>query len=751
MRRGTAHPELFAPERSSRAESIDEALALCATDFRYTRHQIPAAQVFLDDDLALHFGGDRYALTEKAFDDLCNLVGVPLTFAKGIPTDLVSIIVERLKTFQPQLIVPIARDHTVVGIVNPRKWTHSRAQAHRAEFRPVSNATILRLLEKLRGAFGGPPRILLADSGLAVELLHPALTLEPKVGDITRVGLAITSSETGGPMPVARGYTLRLVCANGATVPARLGLLRFDTDWRVSLERRLAAFQEGLQGFALDVGRLEAAYARLVAESISDQFFYNLCRQVRYLYRHDPNGERLADAALGVASEARQQIVGQVRRRQAELRSAGGARPEPPHTTGLQPWDIFNHITAAAREETYRRRLALEHLASDVLAAFTPPNPSGAPGGDRWADHPRVRDESPEPFPVQFGPIRDSGRASTLEALDRVLPPVTIADVALGIGAPAAGPERAARRRPPARRLEPSPWVRKGSVWVRETYSTALLCPQAPTSFLADFHLSVSPLAGCALACGDCSEPALPNVKFRHDRLPDSQPTNTAAAWGSWVEVRVRAVEVLRRAIDQGKLDGARLMMSPLSDVYWPGERDYRLTRGILEALAERPVFDWLVISTRSDLVLRDLDVLQQLGDKVEVGISIPTDREDVKAIFGRRNPSLARRFAAAHQLMNAGVPTRIHVAPLQPHSSAFAARLSEAAHWVWIDFHSHFGAGFAPRYAAHGLAYSTPADAMAFADELRRYMGAARVRVGQAHFADRWAAMREEVARPAR
>lgn len=295
-----------------------------------------------------------------------------------------------------------------------------------------------------------------------------------------------------------------------------------------------------------------------------------------------------------------------------------------------------------------------------------------------------------------------------------------------------------------------TPWVRRGGVYVRETDSPSLLAPQLPTSFLRDFDFSVNPLAGCPFGCPDCYVLDFAATRFRREALPDGRAMKTAGAWGAWVEVRVRAPEILGRALEQGKLDGSRLFMSPMSDVYWPGEggRDgYRLTRRLLELLAEHPVFDWLLISTRSDLVLRDIDVFQQLGDKVEVGISIPTDREDVKAVFGRHNPSLKRRFAAAEVLVEAGIPVRIHVAPLQPHTSDFAAKLAEAGNWIWLDWHQHSAVGFPRLYEEHGWSPSTPHDAEVLAEQLRARLGAARVRIGQSHFADRWKTIALEIA----
>src|SRR5437773_11515436 len=122
-----------------------------------------------------------------------------------------------------------------------------------------------------------------------------------------------------------------------------------------------------------------------------------------------------------------------------------------------------------------------------------------------------------------------------------------------------------------------TPWQLHGGVWVRETDSPAILTPQPPTSFIRDFDFSLNPLAGCPFSCDDCYVPALPAVKFRREVLPDGTRINTAAAWGSWVEVRVKAVEELRRALAKGLLTGARIFMTPVSDVYWPGEKRYQL------------------------------------------------------------------------------------------------------------------------------------------------------------------------------
>jgi hypothetical protein len=368
-------PEFFAPEQTLSTTSIEEAQAACETVFHYTRKEISLAQIFLEDDLTLGFNGDRYRLTEPAFDDLCRALAVPVAFAKGIPADLVARIAARLSMLHQQTIVPVCREDVVVGIVDPLKWTGSRAKTRRPHYEPVPGGRLLQVIKNIRTDVDDTPHVTIADSGLCIEVLDRERVVEPRVGDLTRIGVAVTSSETGGPMPQARGCAVRLICTNGATAPTTFGVVRFSTDWRVKSDVRLRAFETALRDFSVDLDLLRSTYKRLASETVTDQLFYSLYRQMRYIYRHVPDGERLAHNALGVEPQQRRQIIAQVRRRQAGARD-GQASVEPPQPTGLGAWDVFNAVTTAAREEPYRRRVALERLGGDLLGAYAPRTPN---------------------------------------------------------------------------------------------------------------------------------------------------------------------------------------------------------------------------------------------------------------------------------------------------------------------------------------------------------------------------------------
>src|SRR5207244_1418963 len=102
-------------------------------------------------------------------------------FAKDIPTDLAATIGNRLARLEQKAVVVVHRDATIVGLVDPTKWTHSRAKSHRPAFLPVGNREVLLLSEKVWTAPDVPPQITVSDTGISIGLLDPRATVEPQV------------------------------------------------------------------------------------------------------------------------------------------------------------------------------------------------------------------------------------------------------------------------------------------------------------------------------------------------------------------------------------------------------------------------------------------------------------------------------------------------------------------------------------------------------------------------------------------
>jgi DNA repair photolyase len=144
------------------------------------------------------------------------------------------------------------------------------------------------------------------------------------------------------------------------------------------------------------------------------------------------------------------------------------------------------------------------------------------------------------------------------------------------------------------------------------------------------------------------------------------------------IVVKVNAVSRLRAELDPRRWRGDLIAMGTNTDPYQRCEGKYRLTRGIVEVLAEqRNPFS---ILTKSTLVLRDLDVLAEAAthDLVRVNLSIGTLDDDVWRTTEPGTPHPRQRVKAVAQLNEAGVPTGVLVAPVLPKLSDRPDQLRE-------------------------------------------------------------------------
>jgi DNA repair photolyase len=230
--------------------------------------------------------------------------------------------------------------------------------------------------------------------------------------------------------------------------------------------------------------------------------------------------------------------------------------------------------------------------------------------------------------------------------------------------------------------------------------SRQVLGPQGPRSFIAGFDFSILLFSGCAYRCQYCYVPDVINKGGATAEL--------ARTWGNWVKLRPLTPAVIRQRA--AELAGKALFMSATTEPYQPLERHHRIARGVLEALAATG-FRRLLISTRNPMLAleRDLDLLTSpaLRDRVEFGVSITTDRPDVRAIFERANPPAVARRDAARALAAAGVQVRLHVAPLLPHSgvASFADwLLAVGARYIWFDDLNHASPALRAVFADHGF-----------------------------------------------
>jgi DNA repair photolyase len=134
--------------------------------------------------------------------------------------------------------------------------------------------------------------------------------------------------------------------------------------------------------------------------------------------------------------------------------------------------------------------------------------------------------------------------------------------------------------------------------------------------------------------------------------------------WGTFVDVKANLLEVLRRELP--KREGGTIWLSSVCDPYQPLERKHQLTRGIIELIQNYPRFS-ISILTKNALVMRDLDLLKRMKERVDVGFTITTFDDHAQPFFEPNSSPVAERIAAAKQLSEEGIETWTFIAPILP------------------------------------------------------------------------------------
>ncbi|WP_326998756.1 SPL family radical SAM protein [Cohnella kolymensis] len=156
--------------------------------------------------------------------------------------------------------------------------------------------------------------------------------------------------------------------------------------------------------------------------------------------------------------------------------------------------------------------------------------------------------------------------------------------------------------------------------------------------------------------------------------------------WGSWVNAKNGDPAKVTDEIMKAKRKGpVTVFFSSATDPYQPLEATAKVTRALLEAMAAEPP-DFVLLQTRSPLVVRDIDVLQHLKSKVRVSMTVETDRDDVRRIVTPSAPPIAGRLKALRDLKASGVDTQAAVSPILPHSTSFPELLAEVVPRVVVD-----------------------------------------------------------------
>lgn len=171
------------------------------------------------------------------------------------------------------------------------------------------------------------------------------------------------------------------------------------------------------------------------------------------------------------------------------------------------------------------------------------------------------------------------------------------------------------------------------------------------------FRYSVNAYRGCAHGCSYCY------ARNSHEFLG----LNAGLDFETKIFVKRDAVQLFRKFLARRSWQPEPIIFSGVTDCYQPAEREFQLTRQMLQVAEEsgQPIS----IITKNALVCRDLDLLTALARRnlVHVNISITTLDAELARTMEPRTSTPAARLRAVETLSASGVPVRVMFAPVIP------------------------------------------------------------------------------------
>ncbi|MBV8056452.1 MAG: radical SAM protein, partial [Deltaproteobacteria bacterium] len=172
------------------------------------------------------------------------------------------------------------------------------------------------------------------------------------------------------------------------------------------------------------------------------------------------------------------------------------------------------------------------------------------------------------------------------------------------------------------------------------------------------FRWTINPYRGCEFGCVYCY------ARYTHEFLDIHDPMDFERR----IFVKRMAGEILQRTLARTPVGADQIALGTATDPYQPAERKFKLTRSILEVFAKVGGLN-LSITTKSALIARDLDLLQEINrrSRLSVNFSLITLNRRLQRILEPRAPRPALRLAAIRKLTGAGIRCNVLMMPMIP------------------------------------------------------------------------------------
>lgn len=171
------------------------------------------------------------------------------------------------------------------------------------------------------------------------------------------------------------------------------------------------------------------------------------------------------------------------------------------------------------------------------------------------------------------------------------------------------------------------------------------------------FAWQINPYRGCEFACKYCY------ARYTHEFME----MRDGLDFERKIYVKKHTAWLLRQELKQVRA-GQSIAIGTATDPYQPAERKFGTTRAIMEEFSRHQGLS-LGMVTKSDLILRDLDLLRAIAAKnrLRIHVTITTTDAALARILEPRAPRPDLRFNAVQKLVAAGIHTSVNCAPVLP------------------------------------------------------------------------------------
>lgn len=217
--------------------------------------------------------------------------------------------------------------------------------------------------------------------------------------------------------------------------------------------------------------------------------------------------------------------------------------------------------------------------------------------------------------------------------------------------------------------LSPEVRERTGVSYFALPARSVLNRPSSKSNRKMPFAWTINPYRGCEFGCKYCY------ARYTHEFME----MRDGLSFERKIYAKVNAPDLLREELAQARDKGLPIALGAATDPYQPAEKQFRITRRILEAFARCPgIRFW--ITTKSVLILRDLDLLKTMRETAGVHMTITTTSERLARLLEPKAPPPAKRFEALARLVSEGIFAGVNAMPMLPGINDSPASLEHLA-----------------------------------------------------------------------